>query len=288
MDLFEHQDDCELGALGAIGLAARQGDQALSQFFTPVWAAEALVHEYFSHLTRSDLVLEPSCGTGSFLHGLPREIPAVGVEIDPALASVARRTTGREVITGDFRVVNLSLQPTCVIGNPPFDLSVFDGMLDRCHALLPEGGMAGFILPTYALQTPSRVLAYNEKWSMKADHLPRTLFPNLSKPLVFAMFQKDLKRTLVGFALYRQVDSVSQMRKRFQELLATADGSAWRKLAVTLLGELRGEASLEALYRAAEGRRPSANPYWREQLRKQYQDTRYFRRTGEGRYALAA
>lgn len=285
MDLFDSDDfSMPAPADAALGAALRKGEANLSQFFTPFWAADELVNLYLSHLTPADCVIEPSCGTGAFLDAIPREIAAVGVELDPTLAQMARDKTGRQVITGDFRVVDLSLRPTAVIGNPPFDLSVFDGMLERCHSLLPEGGTAGFILPAYALQTPSRILGYNEKWGMKADHLPRTLFPNLSKPLVFCTFTKDRRRALVGFALYRETSSVSEMKKRFQELLSTESGSVWRKAVLEALCDLQGEADLPSIYRVMEGRRPTGATYWKEKVRQTLQ--RDFRRVGEARWGL--
>lgn len=91
----------------------------LSQWFTPEWAAAMLVEKYFSSLSGSDLVLEPSCGRGAFLKAIPEHVPVVGVEIDPQLAQIARDTTGRRVITGDFNTVNLPEGVTAIVGNPP-------------------------------------------------------------------------------------------------------------------------------------------------------------------------
>lgn len=70
---------------------------SLCQWFTPAWLAEALVERHFSRLDAADLVLEPTCGAGAFLRAIPAHVPAIGVEIDPALAAAAR-ATGREVL----------------------------------------------------------------------------------------------------------------------------------------------------------------------------------------------
>src|SRR5690606_9817554 len=155
-------------------------------WFTPTWAAELLVAAHFPDLGPGDVVAEPTCGIGTFLKAIPRHVPAYGVEIDPDLAEQARRTTGRQVVAGDFTSVELPSRPTAVIGNPPFDLKVVDAILARCHDLLPENGKAGFILPAYAFQTASRLVEYRRKWSVRQEMIPRNLFRNMMKPLCFA------------------------------------------------------------------------------------------------------
>lgn len=124
-------------------------NESLSQWFTPAWAAVALVDRYFSSLTSSDLVIEPSCGPGAFLQAIPEHVPAIGVEIDPALAALARKNTGRTIITGDFATATLPQGATAIIGNPPFKLPLFEKFLTRASRMLPELGRCGFLLPTY-------------------------------------------------------------------------------------------------------------------------------------------
>ena len=58
----------------------------------------------------------------------------------------------------------------------------------------------------------------------------------------------------------------------------------WRAVVLDALRECGGEASLAELYRAIEGRRPTANPHWRPKIRQVVHH--YAVRTGEGRYAL--
>ena len=54
--------------------AQRQdGDAQLHQYFTPEWAALELVAEYFPSLRSDDVVIEPSCGRGTFLKGIPED-----------------------------------------------------------------------------------------------------------------------------------------------------------------------------------------------------------------------
>lgn len=258
--------------------------KTLGQWMTPFWAAEELVARYFDDLRGHDAVIEPSCGTGAFLRAVPRHIPALGVEIDPSLADQARQNSGRQVVTGDFRTVALSLQPTAIIGNPPFNMEVFDGMLKRAFSLLPIGGAAGFILPAYAFQTPSRTLGYAERWSLRADLLPRSLFPRLTTPLVFAMFRKDLQRTMVGFALYQEQHDIERMPAAYQQVLKAGRGGLWREVVATALLNLGGEASLDSIYRAVEGRRPTGNRWWKEKVRQTLQSG--FIRRADGRWSL--
>lgn len=56
-----------------------------SQYFTPSYAAKLIYKHYFSDLTSSDVVLEPTCGDGAFLSVIPIDIQAFGVEIDPVI-----------------------------------------------------------------------------------------------------------------------------------------------------------------------------------------------------------
>jgi hypothetical protein len=260
----------------------------LCQFFTPLWVAEALVERHFPDLDCADSVVEPTCGRGGFLKAIPAGIPAVGVEIDPAVAAVARHETGREIVVGDFRTVDLAIAPTTVIGNPPFDAQVFDGILERCHRLLPTGGRAGFILPAYFFQTANRVTRYGERWSLSYELLPRNAFhARMRTPLLFALFSKDARRLLIGFSLYREAADIQAMPRQYREALEATTGSAWKTVCRIALERLGGEAGLQEIYHEVEGNRPTRTQFWREQIRRalrSYADTFSVVRTG--RYAL--
>ena len=259
----------------------------LGQYPTPVWVAELVLERYFSQLDRNDALIEPSCGPGSFLGSIPREVHAVGVEIDPAMAALARRNTGREVLVGDFAEVQFDFQPTAILGNPPFNLKVIDRFLDRSHTLLPEGGRVGFILPAYAFQTAARVAGYADKWSLMQEMIPRNIYPGLSLPLVFAMFSKDRRRTMVGFAFYRETADVQEMPTAFREALAVGAGPVWKVVVGEALRQLGGEASVSDLYEIIEGNRPTRTTFWREKIRqtlRRYADQ--FIQVGHGRYRM--
>lgn len=252
---------------------------------TPDWAAEALVERYFGDLNSADRVIEPTCGRGAFLRALPRDVPALGVEIDDRLAREAVRLSGRPVVVGDFRAVDLPWTPTAMVGNPPFQLSAIEGILARAFDLLPEDGRCGLILPCYILQTPGTIERLGARWSIQQDMIPRNLFPRLSKPLCFALLHKGRTRGLVGFALYHEAAAVARLQKRYRALLAEGEGSVWAAVTRAALEALGGRATLAALYREIEGHRPTENRWWREKVRQQLQ--RFAVRVDQGTWAIA-
>jgi site-specific DNA-methyltransferase (adenine-specific) len=260
----------------------------LGQYPTHQWAAEAIVESFFPNLRAGHVVLEPSCGPGAFLAAVPTGVEAIGVEVDPLMAEHARRNTGCRVLVGDFRTIELDFEPTHIIGNPPFNLKLIDGFLDRAHELLPQGGQAGFILPAYAFQTAARVAGYADRWTLSQSMIPRNLFPGLSLPLVFATFSKDRRRTLIGFALYRETAAVQKLPTAYREVLATVGGPVWPRVVRLAIERLGGEADLQDIYRELEDNRPTNTPFWREQIRKVIRTSSCgCAPVGRGRYALA-
>lgn len=257
---------------------------ALGQFMTPAWAAEELVANYFGNLSSGDQVIEPSCGTGAFLQAIPDAVPALGVEIDPALALAARRNTGRPVLVGDFRVVDLPLAPTAIVGNPPFRHALVKAFLDRAWQLLPDEGRVGFILPAFIFQTSSTIDALSQRWSIRQDMLPRDLWPRLTHPLCFALLTKGPERGLVGFALYHEQAAVKRLRTRYRALLQAGEGSVWAAVTRAALEALGGEADLQRIYREIDAHRPTTNKFWQAKVRQTLQ--RIAVRVGEGRWAL--
>lgn len=259
----------------------------LSQYMTPLWVAEALVERYFPALDAGDMVLEPACGTGSFLHAIPAHVPAIGVEIDAQLATIARADTGRRVITGDFMDVPLDFRPTAIIGNPPFQVKLIGAFLRRAHQLLPEGGRCGFLLPAYAMQTSRRVSEYSELWSMAAEIIPRDCFPRLQQPLMFVIFSKDARRHLIGFALLHETADALELPEPYRTAIAVTRGSLWRTVCTIALQRLGGAAQLAEIYRELEGARPTRTRFWREKIRQTlrvYADT--FTPLATGHYEL--
>ena len=234
------------------------------------------------------MVIEPSCGDGSFLGALPNRVDAIGVEIDPRMALQARQRTGRPVICGDFLQVPLPNDVAAIVGNPPFQASLIERFLGRAFQLLGEGGSAGFILPAYSLQTAGTVMRLHEKWSIEQELLPRNLFPRLSLPVVFALFRKEPVRRLVGFFLYREAAEVGVMARECRRIMAgMGQRDTWRSVTRYALGLLGGEADLDSIYRAIEPRRPSlANRTWEARGRNVLQKSAEFEPVARGRWRL--
>lgn len=261
-------------------------NRALGQFMTPDWAAERLIEQYFGDLGSHDQVVEPTCGRGAFLRALPDRVPAIGVEIDPTLAAAAQASSGRRVIVGDFRMVDLPVVPTAVVGNPPFAVRTIVEILDRAWNLMDDDGRCGFILPAFALQTSATANAIAARWRVRQDMLPRDLFPRLSHPLCFAYLTKGAERGYVNFALYYELAAVRRLQARYQALLAEGEGSAWAAVTRAALESLGGCAELHRLYREIEGHRPTTNTFWQAKVRQTLQ--RIAVRVGPGRWALPA
>jgi len=270
--------------------ATQVGKPHLHQYFTPEWAAEELVGRYFPALGAKDLVIEPACGRGSFLKAVPPEAEAIGVEIDPDTAALARENTGRHVIVGDFASQYLPL-PTAsaVVGNPPFDMATFDKILRRSHQLLPDEARCGFILPAYALQTPSRLLRWQRHWSVSQTLLPRTIFQRSRLPLLFVLFEKGCgPRLLVGFTLYHEAHEIHGMPGWARQLLTYSAGQrkTWRAVVDVALRKIGGRGTLTEIYSAMQHRsdRASDNQWWKDKVRQVLQ--LHFKRVGPAEFAL--
>lgn len=257
---------------------------ALGQYMTPDWVADAILDRYFGDLDTADRVIEPSCGRGAFLKAIPDYVPAVGVEIDSALAAVAVRNSGRRVIVGDFAAADLPFQPTAVIGNPPFKLSTVERFLHRAWELLPEDGRVGFILPVSMFQTATTVERLAVRWSISQELLPKSIFSRLQHPICFAILTKGVKRGLVGFGLYYEKAAVDRLQRRYRALLADGERSVWAAVTMAALEQLGGQAELSAIYREIEGARPTTNTFWQAKVRQTLQ--RIARRVGPGLWAL--
>lgn len=259
---------------------------SLNQFFTPAWAAELLLQRHFPALTDHDVVLDPSCGDGRFLMAVPAHVQAFGVEIDPAAAAEAVTNTGREVVVGDFRLVDLPQRPTAVIGNPPFVADTIDDFLARCYELLEYDGKVGFILPAYYLQTAGPVMRLARRWSIAQEIIPRNLFDGLTKPLLFATFVKSRQTVLSGFFLYAETAALEGLRKEFRALFVGngAKAGVWRETVYAALRICGGRATLQQLYQCIENNRPTQNRWWREKVRQVA--GQHFVRVRDGEFAL--
>src|SRR3546814_13902411 len=103
-------------------LNSQSGDPDLHQWFTPFWAAEMFANDVLDGLGHVG-VIEPSCGTGSFLSAIPQHLQAYGVDIDSDIAAVATANYGRPVIIEAFLIIKLQYHAVSVIlGHPPFTI----------------------------------------------------------------------------------------------------------------------------------------------------------------------
>ncbi len=270
-------------------MKSQQGrNKQLAQWFTPEWAARELFDFFMPNACSADVVLEPSCGTGMFLKAVPSHVPAFGVEIDAALAAEAVLNTGRQVIVGDFLSVDLPFQPTCIIGNPPYRVALFNQFLSRAKDLLPTGGRCGFLLSAHMLQTPGTVLEWNRDWSLEQQLVPRTLFPRAIRPLVFVSLCKNTCRRMNGFLLYRQSADVASMQTGARRALVEGEPRkcCWRTLVEWAVRRLGGRAALQDIYREIAPHRPQTNQWWQEKVRQILQT--HFTPIERGVWELAA
>lgn len=241
-------------------------DPALGQFMSPHWASAMLVEHSLRDLGDVN-VIEPSCGDGAFLGAIPQHLNAIGVDIDPKMAALARHNTGREVIVGDFASVPIDMQDVgLIIGNPNFAMPVVDSFVRRAHSLLVDEGRLDMIIPAHSLSTTSRVLAWNELFSIEPLVIPRSLFPRISLPLVWARFTKTKHRTLVGFLLFEEEAAIMSMPKAIRQALGRP--GTWREAVGLALHSLGGSGSLKQVYAALEPRRPTQNTFWRDKCRQ--------------------
>jgi site-specific DNA-methyltransferase (adenine-specific) len=286
-------------------LPSGDNTSSLEQYLTPCWAAEALTELFLNHLSSTGVtpkrIIEPSCGKGAFLNAIPSDLMAYGIEIDPALATVARATTNRDVFTDDFLSSSIpdadDHRPDTLIGNPPFRIGTVRSFLDRAATLIPEGGCCGFVLPAHTFQHTHTVLQWAKSWRIKQWMIPRDIFPGLSVPVLFASFQKDVSgispAAMEGFALYEATQRIKDMPKALRSVLIHGVDdprggrkTTWRILVERVLKEAGGRAPLQEIYRAVEPLRHTDNPAWREKIRQVLQ-IGPFERDGDA-WAIAA
>jgi adenine-specific DNA-methyltransferase len=245
----------------------------LGQYFTPAWACELIVRNYYPNLNKFDVVRDPACGDGRFLAAIPAHVPAFGIEIDPVMAQLARQVSGRDVICADFATYGMATMPeqtTLFIGNPPFKYRTIMIFLDVCWRLLQEGGRVGFILPSSFFQT-STTLPKLAHWSLAQDMLPRDLFDGLRLPLNFVQFTKSQHPVIAGFFLYTERAMLNSLRKYFREMFTgnKSRPNVWKEAVYAALKVRGGRATLAQLYETIEESPPTDGNQWiREKVRQ--------------------
>jgi site-specific DNA-methyltransferase (adenine-specific) len=142
------------------------------------------------------------------------------------------------------------------------------------------------MLPVYYLQTASKVVDLSRRWSLAQELLPRNLFENMTKPIMWATFTKARQTTVAGFFLYAETAALADMHPEIRALFLGNDSrpTCWRDAVAQALEVCGGRATLPQLYAAIEGNRPSENPWWREKVRQVA--GKHFTRIQPGEYAL--
>ena len=261
-------------------------DPALDQWFTPPWAADVLVADALKGMGTLS-VLEPAAGTGNILGAIPSCHEALGIEIDPRMAEEARRRTGRQVLEGDYRYIDLGDRRFgAIVGNPPFGAEDVDALVARSHQLLDEEGVLALILPAHLPASSERIEKWREKFSIEVQLLPRNLFPRLTLPLAWTKMIKCQRRTLVGLMLFTEQGDVSAMPDETRRALAK--GATWCDVIADALASLGGTATLHEIYSAVEPRRRSPNPYWKDKTRQVLREYSTFKLVENKIWQLAA
>jgi hypothetical protein len=268
-------------------LAPSAGRRELDQWFSPEWAAWRLLDTYFSDLSGNDFVVDAGCGRGAFLKAVPAQVRAIGVEIDSELAAEARANTGRDVHVGDFRSIALPAGVTTVIGNPPFSRAVVEGFIDRAGAILPENGRCGFILPSSYVSFSSTLERLAQTFSVRADILPRNLFPRIQVPISFYLFTKEHVRKHHGFVLFEEAGEISGMPKNVKLALYRGANreSPWHTAVKEVMRSLGGRATLSQIYESLQGKLPRPITTWKDTVRRTLQEGKY-ENVGRGEWAL--
>lgn len=265
-----------------------QGNPDLQQYYLPLWAAERIVERYFSDLGAVDVAYDIGCGPGALLRAFPRQVRAIGVEIDPVLARQAADETGREVIVGDFRTIPLPARPAAIVSNPPYANAISQALLALAAEQLEPGGRCGLILPATTLSFSSTVERWRAKFNIRQEALPRDLFPRIRFPISFFLFTRSHLRKLHGFMLFDEARLVAGATPRVR--LALTQGSprrsVWRFAVEEAVRALGGEATNSQIYAYLQGRCPRAIPTWTATIRRTLQEGAFVRR-GRGSWALA-
>lgn len=169
---------------------------SLNEFYTDSRVAAAMWKVLHGlGLPAGAQVLEPSCGTGVFMHTAPAGVKVVGVELDGVsskVASILHGRNGHEVNTGSLEsfATTDARQFDAVVGNPPFgprgslaaqdkkDLSTaqqyfVDTSIDKCKS----GGIVALVVPTGIMDSKGG-RAFRERCLRKAEFLGALRMPN--------------------------------------------------------------------------------------------------------------
>ena len=221
-------------------------------------------------LTGSETVVEIGPGLGSLTLGL-LEIAndVIAVEIDPKLASeleqtIAKRARGKafQLVKNDaLKVAELPGQPTALVANLPYNISVpvllhfletFDSLrfglvlvqAEVAHRLAAEPGNKVYGIPSVKLAW------YSD--AQLAGNIGRNVFwpaPNVDSALVyFSKRSSELGTETERLATFDAVDAgFSQRRKTLRQALADWAGSPAQAEAILIAAQVSPQARAEEL-----------------------------------------
>ena len=207
---------------------------SLNEFYTPVPVAQAM-WQVMQRLGVSGDILEPSCGTGVFMHTAPAGVKVAGIEMDPTSAKIARALHG-----GAHEINNSSLERFAVqddrrfdgvVGNPPFGLrgsliaddkrnikSAERYFTDTAIDKTKPGGIIALVLPSGVMDS-SNGRSFRERVLRKAEFLGAMRMPNSA----FEASHTDVTADVVFFR--KRPDDVAGA-------LGTVDQDTLKKLGV--------------------------------------------------------
>ena len=221
-------------------------------------------------LTGSETVVEIGPGLGSLTLGLLEVAKdVIAVEIDPKLASeleqtIAKRAPGKafQLVKNDaLKVAELPGQPTALVANLPYNISVpvllhfletFDSLrfglvlvqAEVAHRLAAEPGNKVYGIPSVKLAW------YSD--AQLAGNIGRNVFwpaPNVDSALVyFAKRSAGLGTETERLATFDAVDAgFSQRRKTLRQALADWAGSPAQAEAILIAAQVSPQARAEEL-----------------------------------------
>jgi hypothetical protein len=120
--------------------------------------------------------------------------------------------------------------------------------------------------------------------------IPRELFVDLIKPLVFCMLRKEKVKILHGFLLQEEALDFRRYDAKAKLLLVKGKKrqSVWAALVAQALEANGSQAKLETLYRSIAPKSPRSNNFMKEKVRQTlYRNNgKLFRQTYEGEWSL--
>jgi len=166
---------------------------SLNEFYTRQDVADAMWSVLRNNGFHGGDVLEPSCGTGMFLHTAPDDTKVIGVELDTASAQIAKAIhPGHEVSQGSLEMFATQdvRQFDAVIGNVPFGIrgglikddkpylsTAEQYFVDTSIDKAKEHGLVALIVPTGIMDGKNN-RSFRERVLRKAEFVSAYRLPN--------------------------------------------------------------------------------------------------------------